>query len=127
MKQTAPHEADYSRALLLRAAHEFQDVRFFRRNVAAGKLERGGYIRVEVKGMCDIYCIGKSEPTGFAVHYEIELKRFTKLSTAQKRWREWCQSWGVPWTCLHVHEGELPAETIERWVVELRKFFLFGA
>jgi hypothetical protein len=122
LKKAHPTEADYMRALLLRAPLAFPDVRLFRRNVSAGKVEGGGYMRVGEPGQCDLYALRRGSPKAEAWHFEIELKRFTKLSPAQERWRDWCEDWGVPWTCLQVHKGELPGETIERWLRELRKF-----
>lgn len=110
-----PLETDYVRAFLLRAPYEFPDVRFFRRNVAAGKREGGGWMKVGEPGQCDLYGVGKP-----CKHYEIEVKRFGRLSPAQEHWRDWCVSWGIPWLLLEVRKGEVEPETIQRWVTEVR-------
>jgi hypothetical protein len=116
-------ETDYVRALLLRLPYAFPDVRFFRRNVMAGKREGGGYLRVGEPGQCDLYGIGASDASREgenARHYEIEIKRYDKLSPAQEHWRDWCREWGVPWLLLEVRKGELSPVTIHRWVEEMR-------
>ena len=110
-------ESDYLHALLLRAATEFRDVALFRRNVGAVRVE-GRYFRAGIEGQADIYGLGRG-----GRHFEIEVKRFTKLSPAQLRWRDWCDKRDIPWLLLDVLLGELPAQTIERWVGELRVFF----
>jgi hypothetical protein len=110
-------ETEYVHALLLRASLEFRDVALFRRNVGAVRLE-GRYFRAGIEGQADLYGLGRG-----GKHYEIECKRFTKLSPAQKRWRDWCAARAIPWLLLEVHMGELPAQTIDRWVSELRRFF----
>ena len=111
-------ESDYMHALLVRAPREFPAVSLFRRNVGAVRLE-GRYFRAGIEGQADLYGIGRG-----GRHYEIECKRFTGLSPAQKRWREWCAERKVPWLMLRVQIGELPAQTIERWVGELRLFLI---
>ena len=107
-------EHDYKRALMGRAAIEFPAHRFFSRTVA---MVRSGdrSFRAGTPGQCDVYILGKG-----GGHWELELKRFAKLSPAQFQWSGWCQEWGIPWKCLHVWEKESPAQTLERWVSELR-------
>ena len=112
-------ESDYVHALLVRAPHEFPNVWLFRRNVGAGRLAERSYFRAGIPGQADLYGIGRG-----GRHYEIECKRFTGLSPAQKRWRDWCDERDVPWLLLRVLIGELPTQTIERWVGELRVFLV---
>ncbi len=112
-------ESDYGHDLQARATLVFPDVRMFRRALMhtsiEGRFVRGG----GVAGQCDFYALGKG-----GKHYEIELKReHGRLSEAQGVWREWCAVWGVPWILLQVRKGEVPCETVARWVDELRGFF----
>lgn len=110
------HEADYMRALMSRASSELPHVRLFRRNV--GMTSVGGRtFRSGIKGQCDLYVLARGGWYG-----EVELKRYTKLSEDQERWRDWCNQWGVPWVCLSVSKGEEPAATLARWCGELRQF-----
>lgn len=110
-------ESDYQRALLLRIPGEFKDVRPFRRNTGAIKVD-DRFFRASLPGQCDIYCLS----TG-GRHYEIELKRFGKLSKAQESWRAFCIDWRIPWVCLSVAKDEEPPATIDRWLAQLRDFF----
>jgi hypothetical protein len=117
-QSTYPLESVYMHALLVRAPREFPRVSLFRRNVGAVRLE-GRYFRAGIEGQADLYGIGRG-----GRHYEIEVKRFTELSRAQKRWRAWCLEHEVPWIMIRVRPSELlPVQTIERWVVELMEFF----
>lgn len=69
--------------------------------------------------MADIYAIDRN-----ARHYEIELKNVkTPFTAAQEAWRAWCVEWNVPWILLRVRAGEVPVETVARWMGELRVFF----
>lgn len=121
MTPALPTETDYVRSLLSRAPAAFPDVYLFRRNVISMPMMHKGkhrYVRAAEAGQCDIYAIRDG-----GQHYEIECKRGTKLSEAQQRWRVWCEMRGISWTMLDVRKGELPAQTIERWVGELRGVF----
>jgi hypothetical protein len=110
-------EQDYVRSLLGHAAMEFSDVRLFVRQVGAIKTD-GRVFRAGIKGQADLYAVDRR-----AKHYEIEVKRFTKLSPDQEAWKAWCSAWGVPWLLLEVRKAEMPVDTIDRWVEELRGFF----
>lgn len=104
-------------ALMKAAAPRFPTVRLFRRNVGSMMVD-DRYFKAGIKGQCDLYAIDRA-----AGHYEIEVKRFGKLSPNQVVWRDWCREWGVPWKLIVVHLDELPAQTIERWLTELEEFF----
>jgi hypothetical protein len=112
-----PLETAYVHDLMARATPVFPDVRMFRRNTGIIQLESRVF-RAGIPGQCDLYAIGKG-----ARHFEIECKRFGKLSEPQERWRDWCRSWGIPWLLLEVAKGEVPAETVHRWIDELRQLF----
>jgi len=112
-------ESDYQRALLLRVAVAIPDVRFLRRNVGLVRMVDGRMFRAASPGQCDLYAIGRDD----ARHYEVELKRHgAKLSPEQEQWRSWCAEWGVPHCVLVVGNGEVPTDTIDRWVAILRAF-----
>ena len=110
-------ESDYVHALLGRASLEFRHVRLFVRQVGAIKVDDRMF-RAGQAGQADLWAVDMS-----ARHYEIEVKRYTKLSPAQIVWRDWCRSWNVPWTVIEVHKTEQPGQTVERWIHELQKFF----
>ena len=111
MKRTL--EADYQRALLARASLTFRDVRIFKRSTGVIKVEDRMF-RAGIKGQADLYAISRG-----GQHYEIELKRFSKLTEAQEQWAEWCRSWGIPWLLLEARKDESPIATVNRWIEEL--------
>ena len=111
MKRTL--EVNYQQALLGRVSLAYRDHRFFRRNVGAIRVD-DRFFRASIPGQCDLYILGRG-----GWHGECEIKRYTKLSDAQEKWRAWCQSWAVPWICLEVRKTEIPPETLDRWMQEL--------
>lgn len=113
-----PNEAQYGHDLQARCTLVFPTVRMFRRNTGLIKLEDRVF-RAGIPGQCDFYALGKG-----GRHYEIELKReHGRLSEAQRAWKEWCLTWGISWILLQVRKGEVPCETVHRWVEELRGFW----
>ena len=110
-------ETDYIRALLARTSVEFRDVRLFRRNTGIIALEDRVF-RAGIPGQADLYALARG-----GKHYEIECKRFGKLSEAQDRWMEWCAQWDIPWLLLSVDKAEQPSETVDRWMWQLRRMF----
>lgn len=112
-----PLEGDYTRALVVRSRTAFQTVSLFRRNIGAIRVQDRMF-KAGIPGQADVYAVADG-----GQHFEIEIKRHGRLSPNQERWREWCQNRGVPWALLDVVPGEMPAQTIERWVGELRRFF----
>src|SRR5580698_4791972 len=111
-----PLETEYVRGLMARAAVEIPDVRLFRRNTGMVPVDDRVF-RAGIPGQCDLYALAKG-----GRHYEIECKRFGRLSEAQGRWQAWCLMWGVPWLLLEVRRTEQPAETVTRWVREVSAF-----
>lgn len=103
-----------------RVSLEVRSVTLFRRNTGLIKLDKRVF-RAGIPGQCDLYGIG----TG-GTHFEIECKRFGKLSPAQQGWRDWCLERGVPWLLLEVRRGELEAATIDRWCSEFEDFWRLG-
>jgi hypothetical protein len=108
-----PLETEYLRAFLVAWGNGL-GVTFFRRNTGLVEMRDGRRFRAGVPGQCDLYGIG---PHGR--HYELEVKRFGKLSPPQEVWLEWCRTRDVPWLLIEVQRGELPVRTIARWVEEV--------
>ena len=42
------------------------------------------------------------------------------MRVAQERWRAFCSAWGVPHLVLKARAGEALADTVTRWIDELR-------
>jgi hypothetical protein len=102
--------------LLLRAPSAIPKLRLFRRNVGAGKLDSGIFVRFNIKGQCDVFGLFQG-----GRHIELELKAKRSLSPEQEVWRDWCIQWGVPWLCLCAARGETDDQTVERWIFEIQK------
>jgi hypothetical protein len=102
---------------LLRLPFEIPDLRLFRRNVGAAKMPSGRVVRFAIKGQCDTYgiCDGGR-------HVEVELKALHgRLSPEQRAWRAWCLAHSVPYLLCLERAGEDHAQTVARWVAELRQ------
>ena len=103
------------RELLYEAARTIPWVRLFRRNVLRLRVEDRMVIS-GVKGQCDLYGLAFG-----GTHLEIELKSQNgRLTPEQRAWRDWCQAGQIPWLCLWPWPGEVPAETVRRWVEAVR-------
>jgi hypothetical protein len=108
-------EISLMREFMYGAAVALPNVRLFRRNVAKIKVE-DRMIATGITGQCDLYAIVRG-----GRHIEIELKsKFGKLSEEQIRWCLWCRSWDVTWVALRQLPKETPAQTVSRWIKELR-------
>ncbi len=116
-----PLEGAYLHAFQARVALEVNGITLFRRNTGLIKLDKRVF-RAGIPGQCDLYGIANG-----GRHFEVECKRFGKLSPAQQRWREWCMEHRVPWLLLEVRKGENEASTIGRWVGEFVDFLVFWA
>lgn len=113
------NESQYQRLLLLEAPRKLPDVRLFRRNVGQGQYVGDGVHRVVtfgIKGQSDCYAIVRG---GKLV--ELEIKALGgSLTKEQRAWRDFCQSWGVPWLLLKPLKDEAVDATIARWCEEIR-------
>lgn len=108
-------ETDYVHALQAKASLELPNLRLFRRNTGLIRVPHGVF-RSGIPGQCDLYGIDRK-----STHYEIEVKGVrTQFTLEQMTWRDWCRAWGVPWLLLRVGKTELPAQTIDRWIGEVR-------
>ena len=110
-------ESTLQAALLEAAPRELPNVRFFRRNVGRVKLAGGRVVQFGVPGQCDLQ--GVVRGTGVAI--EVELKAATGSASAeQKAWAAWCASWGVAHIVLKAKKDESVAQTVARWIEELK-------
>lgn len=108
-------EVEYMQLLQYRAAQELPTLRLFRRNIVRLKIE-DRTVRAGIKGQCDLYGYWRN---GRVI--EIEMKGLkTPMTKEQETWRDWCRSWGIPWTCLRPFNGEV--DPVGRWVIELENF-----
>jgi len=95
------------------------DLRVFRRNIIRQTVNRDGrkvHLVNGVPGQGDAYALLRG-----GRHVEIETKSVTgRMCAAQERWRAFCAAWGVPHLVLKARVGEEPADTVTRWIEELR-------
>ena len=83
-------ERDVQRLFCHEVQKKFPKLRVFRRNVGVFKTSYEGYVRIEHKGMADIYAF---YPTPYGlIHLEFEIKgRGGQLSSAQKNWQQFIE------------------------------------
>ena len=109
------NETDLLHLFIQRAPLSLPDCRVFRRNVLNVETKQGFRARNGIRGQADCYAITRG-----GRHVEIETKAARgQLAEAQKRWREFCVSFGVPHLVLRAHFKETADETVARWIVEL--------
>jgi hypothetical protein len=93
--------------------------RVFRRNIIRQTVNRDGrevHLRNGIPGQADAYALLKG-----GRHVEIETKSAAgRMRAAQERWRAFCAAWGVPHLVMKARAGEEPADTVARWIEELR-------
>lgn len=107
-------------ALFIREAPKaLPDLRVFRRNIIRQTVKRDGrevHLRNGIPGQADAYALLRG-----GRHVEIETKAATgRMRVAQERWRAFCSAWGVPHLVLKARAGEALADTVTRWIDELR-------
>jgi len=100
--------------LLLEAPKRLPDLRLFRRNVIAVRVEERT-VHAGIAGQADLYGYVRGGRV-----LEIELKGVGRpLNPKQKLWQAWCLEWSVPHVVLRAERGETAEETVERWIGEL--------
>ena len=110
-----PLESELQSALLFAAPTALPTLRLFRRNVGAATYGKNT-VTFGTKGMADLWGYWRG---GRAI--ELELKAATGVSSKeQKAWAAFCRAWGVPHAVLRAREGETIAETVARWIEEVR-------
>lgn len=112
-------ENDLLQIFIAEAPRVLPDVRVFRRNVTnlpttiEGRTFR---MRHAIKGQSDAYAIVKG-----GRHVELETKAARGvMRERQEAWRAFCLAWAVPHLVLRARANEAPADTVARWVEELR-------
>lgn len=111
-------ESQLQTAMLLAAPACLPSLRLFRRNVGEAKMRSGHTVNFGIAGQCDLYGFLRG---GRVV--EVELKaagKKIKPGSDQDKWRTWCLEWGVPHIVLTGRKEESVAETVARWIEELR-------
>lgn len=113
-------------------------MRVFRRNIIAAQLTGGHWVRAGIPGQCDLYAFVKGYETRVAktlvegcdpvevtcyrhptMPVEIECKNVRAVTTdKQKKWRAFCEEWGIPYLCLRARSDEVPDDTVARWLAE---------
>ncbi len=109
-------ETDLLNLLIERAPHALPHVRIFRRNILNVETKLGFRARNGIKGQSDAYAYTRG---GKVVEIETKAARGT-LAEAQKAWRTFCETWGIPHLVLRARPNEQPDDTVARWIEELR-------
>lgn len=97
-------------------------IKLFRRNILDKTMQelsssRIHQVKAGIKGQADVYGYIKSFR---AIPIEIEFKgERTPTSEAQKRWRTFCDEWGILHFIFRARIGEHPSVTLQRWSTEL--------
>ena len=107
-------ESTYQSTLFLEAPKVLSDLRLFRRQVMAGKID-GRYMKAGIRGQSDVYGFWRGSRA-----VELELKSLTGSTTPEQRaWREFCLAWGIPHLVLKPQKMETVEETVARWLREI--------
>lgn len=111
-------ESEYVTELLLTAPKILPTIRLFKRSVGVFNVD-GRTFRAGMKGQADLYGLIKG-----GRHLEIEVKNVRGiLRDEQKKWRVFCELWGIPWLELRVPAG-LSSDRKRvalQWCEEIRK------
>lgn len=112
-------ETDLLQLFIDRAPFKLPMVRLFRRNIirhAAVIDGRKVFLANGIVGQADAYALVRG-----GRHVEIETKSAVgKLRDAQKRWRAYCLRECIPYLMPRALKDELPNDTVNRWIEELR-------
>jgi len=114
------NETDLLHLFIERVPHSLPDVRVFRRNIINVETVHGFRARNGVKGQADAYAIVRG---GRCVEIETKAARGV-LQQAQRNWRAFCASFGVPHLVLRAAKGEEPSATVGRCIAELQAVVL---
>ncbi len=109
------NETDILHDFIARVPFALPSVRVFRRNVLNVKTAFGR-VRNGIKGQADAYALVEG-----GRHVELEAKSATgSLSKPQRKWQAFCLEFRIPHLVLKARRNEAPADTVARWVEELR-------
>lgn len=113
------NELELMRMFMAEAATALPHVRIFRREIINAEVSKGGrhfHMKSGIKGQADLYALVNA-----GLHVEIETKAAKgRLLEEQKVWRAFCLERRIPHLVLRAKAAEHPAETVERWIAELR-------
>ena len=109
-------EAALQSRLLLEAPKQIPDLRLFRRQIMAGRIE-GRFMRAGIAGQADIYGFFKG---GVAIELELKALR-GKAHAEQIAWRNFCLAWGIMHLQPRALRGEEQEATVVRWSEEIRR------
>ena len=102
--------------LLLEAPKQISDLRLFRRQIMAGRIE-GRFMRAGIKGQADLYGFFKG---GIDIELELKAER-GEAGKRQIAWREFCLAWGIMHLQPRALRGEEQETTVARWIEEIRR------
>ncbi len=109
------NETDLLHLFIERVPFALRDVRVFRRNIINVETVHGFRARNGIKGQSDAYALVRG---GRVVELETKAARGV-MRKAQIAWREWCLIWEIPHLVLRAEKGELPSDTVVRWIAKL--------
>jgi len=102
--------------LLLEAPKQIADLRLFRRQIMAGRIE-GRFMRAGIVGQADLHGYFRG---GIAIELELKALR-GRHAVEQIAWSKFCVEWGVIYLKLQAGKLETPEVTVDRWLTEITK------
>lgn len=114
------NESELGDAFARLAPYKLPRVRVFRRQIVHGQMKAGYWAAAGIRGQCDYYAIELG-----GRHIEIEIKSAAEsgnreVRQRQESWRMFCESWGILYLRPKARPGEPAADTVARWIEELR-------
>ncbi len=117
---SAMNETELLMKFIAEVPEHMPNVRVFRRTIINADVVRNGrhfHMKAGIKGQADAYAYIDG---GRVVEIETKAAR-GRLLEEQKVWRAFCHERRIPHLVLRAKANEHPAETIERWIAELRE------
>lgn len=102
---------------------KFKEIRIFRRNVGTFRTAYDSYIKVEKKGMADLYALYpvKKDGKSALLHLEIEIKaQQGRMSKEQEEWKRFIKERGGLYVLVRPYNFDLAFERIRRYIDFLR-------
>jgi hypothetical protein len=120
LSSPAMSETELLMKFIAEVPEHMPNVRVFRRTIINAEVARGGRnfrIKAGIKGQADAYAYVDG---GRVVEIETKAAK-GRLLEEQIAWRSFCAERRIPHIVLRARRGEHPAETVDRWIIELRK------
>jgi hypothetical protein len=109
-------EGDLLSMLMQAVPYAIPDALIFRRPIINARTDQGWRARAGVRGQADAYMVMAG-----GRHIEIETKAAVhKWYPQQRAWRARCEELRIPYLMLRAGPGEAPADTVERWIAEIK-------